>query len=256
MGAVLTGQERPGRREPDRRAHTARWARCPRFKAPAEGDCGAQGCGVSTASSGHVGWSCSGRARLIGENERTEGLSGKVNKITPPPGTGALLRGPSPHGAHSPAGRSGRGRGGTRQGRARRSGPLVGAHGALWPRQAGDGAETGRVGRAGRERQPRGGQAEAPDPEASDHLSWALRSPGPRGAPTSLCAAEARVGHRFARGERFSFTPAALRGGDRPGVGASCSPSGLLTARPSRTPSALLLHLVPVPRRTGADRQG
>lgn len=52
------------------------------------------GCPRSLPS--HVGWSHLGRAELIAANERTGGLSGKVNRITHLPGTGALLRGPSP----------------------------------------------------------------------------------------------------------------------------------------------------------------
>lgn len=54
---------------------------------------GTWGRGCSQSPPSHVGWSCSGKAGLIGANERTGGLSGKVNRITHLPGTGALLRG-------------------------------------------------------------------------------------------------------------------------------------------------------------------
>lgn len=119
---------------------------------------------VPTASSGHVGWGCSGGAGLIGENEQTEGLSGKVNKITPPPGTGALLRGPvTPWGPQPRRRPEGRGRGGPGG-----AGGWRGTRSSLVTQAGGRFAETGRVGQSRRERQPRGGETEAPDPEASD----------------------------------------------------------------------------------------
>lgn len=42
--------------------------------------------GCTQPASGHVGCSCSGRARLIEANEGTGGHSGKVNRMTHLPG--------------------------------------------------------------------------------------------------------------------------------------------------------------------------
>lgn len=82
-------QRREGPLEP--KAHTDQASPVSLFR-------GAGGCpwgrGCPQSPPGHVGWSRSGGAGLIGANERTGGLSGKVNRITRLPSSGALLRGP------------------------------------------------------------------------------------------------------------------------------------------------------------------